>query len=361
MINDIIRFGLIGCGAITKKHIISLQRIVKAEIAAVCDVDSQAAEKVGNEYDLPFYTDPHEMAEKEQFEAFSILTPSGTHSKIILELVDYKRHFIVEKPLSLRIEDADKVITACDERGLKLFVVQQNRYNLPVRKLKEAITKGRFGKMVMGTVRVRWRRDQDYYNAKKWRGTWSQDGGVFTNQASHHIDMLSWLMGDVDSIMAMTDTRLVDIEAEDTGVAIMRFRNGSLGVIEATTATRPKDIEGSISILGEGGSVEIGGFFMNKLKTWQFTKPLPEDLTIFKDWGKNPDIWAWNHTEFLKDVVQSLLSGKGGVVDGLEGRKSLELINAMYESSETKRMIPLRFLPHYCRLGTDRFNTEVAA
>jgi len=361
MINNRIRFALVGCGAITKKHIVSLKRIEKAEIAAVCDINPQAAERVASAYGLPFYTNPHEMAEKEQFEIFSILTPSGSHAELISDLVRYDRHFVVEKPLSLRIEDADKVITACDERGLKLFVVQQNRYNLPIRKLKEAITKGRFGKMVMGTIRVRWRRDQDYYNAKKWRGTWSQDGGVFTNQASHHIDMLSWLMGDVDSIMAMTGTRLVNIEAEDTGVAIMRFRNGSLGVIEATTATRPKDLEGSISILGEGGSVEIGGFFMNELKTWQFAKPLPEDLTIFKEWGRNPDIWAWNHTEYLKDVVNSLFNGKGGVVDGLEGRKSLELINAMYESSETKKMIPLRFLPHYCRLGMDRSNMEAVA
>jgi predicted dehydrogenase len=173
--------------------------------------------------------------------------------------------------------------------------------------------------------------------------------------------MLSWLLGDVDSIVAMTGTQLVNIEAEDTGVAIMRFRNGALGVIEATTATRPKDLEGSISILGEGGSVEVGGFFMNELKTWQFEDPLPEDETIFEEWGKNPDLWAWNHTEYLKDVVHSLCSGKGGVVDGLEGRKSLELINAMYESSETKRTIPLRFLPHYCRLGMDRLNAGVVA
>jgi len=352
-----IRFALVGCGAITKKHIISLQRIETAEIAAVCDVNQQVAETTGKTYDLPFFSNPHEMAEKADFDVISILTPSGTHAKLILELADYGRHFVVEKPLALRIEDADTVIAECDKRGLKLFVVQQNRYNLPVIRLKDAITKGRFGKMVMGTVRVRWRRDQKYYDAKTWRGTWAQDGGVLTNQASHHIDMLSWLLGDVDSVMAMTSTRLVDIEAEDTGVAILQFRNGALGIIEATTAVRPKDLEGSISILGEGGTVEIGGFFMNQLKTWQFVDSLPEDETVLDKWGKNPDIHAWNHTQFLQAVVESLSTGKGGVVDGLEGRKYLELINAMYESSETGKKISLRFLPTYCRLGMDGANS----
>ncbi len=351
MIEGKVRFALVGCGAITKKHLVSIQRIDDAEIAAVCDMNPEAAKAVGEENELSYYTDVHEMAEKEDFDIFSILTPSGTHTQLMLELAGYGRHFVVEKPLALRIDDADRVIRVCDQQGLKIFVVQQNRYNPPIVKLKEAITHGRFGKMVMGTVRVRWCRDQGYYDAKSWRGTWAQDGGVLTNQASHHIDMLSWLLGDVDTISAMTSTRLADIEAEDTGVAILQFKNGALGVIEATTCARPKDLEGSISILGEKGAVEICGFFMNELKTWQFSEPIHDDESVFEKWGKNPDIWAWNHTEYLKDVVKNLLKGKGGVVDGLEGRKYLELINAMYESSETKKLIPLRFQPQRCKLG----------
>ncbi|MGB0383228.1 MAG: Gfo/Idh/MocA family protein [Ardenticatenaceae bacterium] len=348
-----IRFALVGCGAITKKHFVSIQRLDEAEIVAVCDLNPTAARRVGEEYNLPFYTDCSEMAEKEEFDIISILTPSGTHARLILELVKYGRHFLVEKPLALRIEDADRVIRACDAHGSKLFVVQQNRYNLPIRKLKQALVAGRFGKLVMGTVRVRWARRQSYYDAKSWRGTWAQDGGVLTNQASHHIDMLLWLLGDVESVMAMSATRLVDIEAEDTGVAILRFSNGALGIIEATTATRPTDLEGSISVLGEKGAVEIGGFYMNELKTWQFEETQPEDERVFNESGKNPELWAWNHTEYLKGVIESLQQGTRGLVDGLEGRKSLELINAIYESVETGQTVSLRFRPRFCRLGLE--------
>jgi len=237
------------------------------------------------------------------------------------------------------------------QKGLKIFVIQQNRFNPPIQRLKEAINKGRFGRLVLGTVRVRWRRDQAYYDQKSWRGTWAFDGGVLTNQASHHIDMLIWMMGDVESVMAKTTTRLVDIETEDTGIAIMRFKNGALGVIEATTATRPKDLEGSISILGERGSVEIGGFFMNKLKTWNFSTTDEMDIDIWSKFAEVPNEPAWNYTEFFKDVIMSLKDGKKGLIGGLEGRKSIELINAIYESAETGKEIFLRFTPRESRLG----------
>jgi predicted dehydrogenase len=346
-----IRFALVGCGSITKKHIQSLRAIEDAAVVAVCDRDEAMARKVGEEYRAPWYSDCHEMAAKEEFDVFSVLTPSGTHAPVILDLVQYGRNFVVEKPLALRIVDADQVITACEEKGVKLYVVQQNRYNLPIVRLKEAIAKGRFGKMVMGTVRVRWCRRQEYYDVKPWRGTWAQDGGALTNQASHFVDMLAWLMGDVQDVMAMTATRLAKIEAEDTGVAILRFTSGALGVVEATTCARPKDMEGSISIMGEKGAVEIGGFYMNKLKTWQFEEPEPEDETVFETHGQNPDVWAWNHQQFLKDVIACQRQGVRGMLDGLEGRRSLELINAIYESSESGQRIPLKFMPRYCRLG----------
>jgi UDP-N-acetyl-2-amino-2-deoxyglucuronate dehydrogenase len=346
-----IGFALIGCGSITAKHLAALKDIDDAEIVAVCDTNEQVARDVAESHGVRYYTDAHEMVQKETFDVISVLTPSGTHASIVMDLVKYNKHFIIEKPMALKIEDADRIINACDERGLKIFIVQQNRFNMPVRKLKEAIDRGRFGKMVMGTVRVRWCRDQGYYNAKTWRGTWAQDGGVLTNQASHHIDMLVWMLGDVESVMAMTSTRLADIEAEDTGVAVVRFCSGALGVIEATTATRPKDLEGSISILGEKGSVEIGGFFMNELKTWQFQDPAADDNDVFEKWGKNPGHFAWNHKEYLKDVINSLQANRRGLVEGFEGRKSLELINAIYESAETGQMVPIRFRPKYCRLG----------
>src|SRR5207247_4088446 len=169
-----------------------------------------------------------------------------------------------------------------------LFVVHQNRYNLPVAKARQALQQGRFGRLVMGTVRLRWTRDQAYYDSASWRGTWAHDGGVFMNQAVHHIDMLSWFMGNVETVRSMAATRLVKIEAEDTGVAVLRFDSGALGVLEATTATRPIDLEGSISILGEKGSVVIGGFFMNELVTWNFADKQPGDEHVCEEYGENP-------------------------------------------------------------------------
>lgn len=349
--NSKIKFAIIGCGSVAEKHLVSLSRLKEVSLVAVCDINESLAREVGEEYKIPHYTDSHKMAQNEDVDVFSILTSSGDHAERVLDLVRYKKHFVIEKPIALRIEDADEMIKVCDENGVNIYVVQQNRFNLPIRKLREAIEKERFGKLVLGSVRVRWCRTQDYYDQEQWRGTWAYDGGVLTNQASHHIDMLVWMMGDVESVVAMTTTRLLNIETEDTGVVILRFRNGALGVIEATTATRPKDLEGPISILGEKGSVEIGGFFMNELKVWNFTDSAPEDDEVFEKYGKNPDVFAWNHTEFLKDVIESIKNNRKGLVDGLEGRKSLELINAIYESAETGKEVFLRFKPKRCRLG----------
>jgi predicted dehydrogenase len=198
---------------------------------------------------------------------------------------------------------------------------------------------------------LRWKRDQKYYDSAGWRGTWAYDGGVFTNQASHHIDMLTWFMGPVETVKAIGVTRLVNIECEDTGAALLRFSSGAIGIIEVTTATRPKDLEGSISILGEKGSVVIGGFFMNELSTWEFEDRQPTDDAMFEKYGKNPQGLGYNLGEYLKDVVKAIDSNKAGLVDGLEGRKSLELISAIYESIETGNEITLRFQPKKCKLG----------
>lgn len=346
-----IKFALIGCGQIANKHVIALNRIEEAEIVGVYDINFERAKAFAEKHSLQAYETIDKLVEESEPEVFDILTPSGVHAETILQLIKYQKHFVVEKPLALRLDQIDKILEECDKNNLKLFVVQQNRFNPPVVKLKEALEKGRFGKLVLGTVRVRWCRTQSYYDAASWRGTWAYDGGVLANQASHHIDALIWMMGEVESVMAKIATRLVDIEAEDTAVAILKFKNGALGVIEATTATRPVDLEGSISVLGEKAAVEIGGFFMNELKTWNFAEPDPMDADIWEAWSKVPNEPAWNHTEYLKDVIQSLKSGKRGLVDGLEGRKSIELINAIYESAETGKEIYMRFFPRKCRLG----------
>jgi predicted dehydrogenase len=291
------------------------------------------------------------MLTSEDVDVVDILTPSGDHAERIIEVVQYRKHLVVEKPLALRLDDADRVIRTCDEAGVRLFVVKQNRFNRPIQALRKAIERGRFGKLVLGTVRVRWCRPSSYYQSTPWRGTWAWDGGVLTNQASHHLDALEWMMGEVESVMAMTATQLAPIETEDTAVATVRFRNGALGVVEATTATRPRDLEGSLSILGEKGSVVVGGFAMNRLETWSFAEAEPEDETIWQTHGENPQDFAWNHTEYLRNVVDTVRNGTRAIVDGLEGRKSLELINALYESVETGGEVHLRFRPKLCRLG----------
>jgi predicted dehydrogenase len=254
--------------------------------------------------------------------------------------------------MALTLDDADAMIKACDEAGVKLFVIKQNRFNVPVVKAREALKAGRFGKLVLGTVRVRWCRPQAYYDQDSWRGTWALDGGVLTNQASHHVDLLEWMMGEVESVHAMSATALANIEAEDTAIVNLRFRSGALGIIEATTAVRPKDLEGSLSILGETGTVEIGGFAVNEMKIWNFTEEQDGDAEVMEKYSVNPpNVYGFGHHAYYEHVIDSILNNKKHLVDGLEGRKSLELINAIYESIETKKEVFLRFKTKHCRLG----------
>ncbi|MDE6958229.1 Gfo/Idh/MocA family oxidoreductase [Helicobacter apodemus] len=347
---------LLGCGRIASRHaeLLSKGEIVGASLVCVCDSDAKRARAFGEKYQVPFFENLALMMEQHssEIDIVSILTPSGMHAKNTLEVAKYKKHIIVEKPIALTLEDADKMIEACDRNNIRLFVVKQNRFNLPVQKLKEALDKGRFGKLVMGSVRVRWCRDDAYYKQDSWRGTWAMDGGVFTNQASHHIDLLEWMMGDVESVFAKARTALSDIETEDTGVAVLRFKSGALGIIEATTATRPFDLEGSISILGELGSVEIGGFAVNEIKHWNFTQPLQSDKEVMEKYSTNPpNVYGFGHKEYYLDVIDCIKNNKKALVDGLEGRKSLELIIAIYESIETGKEVFLRFQPQWCKLG----------
>lgn len=349
-----LRFAVVGCGRISKRHtdLLSSGAIKGATLVAVCDVIEDRSRATGLKHSVPWYTDMHEMIRNEKIDVISVLTESGYHAKHVLELAGYGKHIVVEKPMALTLKDADAMIRACDEFGSRLFVVKQNRFNVPVVKLREALNQGRFGKLTLGTVRVRWCRTQEYYNQDKWRGTWALDGGVLTNQASHHIDLLEWMMGDVDSVQAMSARALAHIEAEDTAVVILRFASGALGVIEATTAVRPIDLEGSVSILGEGGSVEIGGFAVNQLKVWNFVTPQAGDELVKDKYSVNPpNVYGFGHQAYYDHVVDCLKNNTRQMVDGLEGRKSLELINAIYESIETGQEVNLSFRPRHSKLG----------
>lgn len=349
-----LKFTILGCGRIAKRHadLLGKNQIKGATLVGVCDIDPAKAEKFGEEYNVPSFLDMHQMMEATAPDVVVVLTESGNHAKHVVELARHGKHIVVEKPMALTLDDADEMIKACDAAGIKLFVVKQNRFNVPVKKLREALDGGRFGKIVMGTVRVRWCRPQSYYDQDSWRGTWRMDGGVLTNQASHHVDLLEWMLGDVESVFAFSRTALVDIEAEDTAVVCLRFKNGALGVIEATTAVRPRDLEGSLSIFGEGGSVVIGGFAVNKMETWDFVSSQEGDETVLEQYSVNPpSVYGFGHQAYLEHVVDCIGNQSKQLVDGLEGRRSLELINAIYESIETGKEVKMRFTPEFCRLG----------
>ncbi|MGX9425418.1 Gfo/Idh/MocA family protein [Bradyrhizobium sp. LeoA1S1] len=349
-----IRFGLLGCGRIAERHadLLGGNRIERATLAAVCDLVRTRADALAAKFGVDAHYDIDDFLARKDVDAVALLTPSGMRREHVIACANAGKHVVVEKPMALRLRDADDMIRACDEAGVKLFVVKQNRFNVPVLKAREALEAGRFGKLVLGTVRVRWCRDQAYYDQDSWRGTWAYDGGVLTNQASHYIDLLEWFFGDVISVHARAITALVRIEAEDTAVATLKFRNGALGVIEATTATRPTDIEGSLSILGEKGIVEIAGLAVNQIRHWRFVDELPSDKDVIEKFSIDPpDVYGFGHQAYYQNVVDCLVNQRAALVDGLEGRKSLELISALYESIEIAQEVAIPFTPRLGRLG----------
>lgn len=349
-----LKFALVGCGRISKRHseLLGENQIKGAGLVAVCDKVISKAETISNKYGVTAYSCYHEMMDSENIDVVVILTESGVHASNTIDLAKYGVDIVVEKPMALTLADADAMIEACDRNNVKLFVVKQNRFNVPVVQLRNALESGRFGKLIMGTVRVRWCRPQEYYDQDPWRGTWAYDGGVLTNQASHHIDLLEWMMGDVESVFAKSKQALADIEAEDTAVVLLKFKNGALGVIEATTAIRPKDLEGSISVLGETGSVEIGGFAVNEMKIWNFSEMTDEDESVIEKYSVNPpNVYGFGHQAYYEHVVDCIQNKTPQLVDGLRGRKSLELINAIYESIETGKEVSMRFSQKYSKLG----------
>jgi predicted dehydrogenase len=349
-----IRVGLLGCGRIAARHAELLGRahIAGARLSAVCDIDPARLRGFAERYSVPGYRSLEEMLTAGDIDVITVLTPSGRHADDAIAALHAGCHVVVEKPMALTLEDADRMISAADRSGRRLFVVKQNRFNVPVVKARQALDEGRFGQLVLGTVRVRWCRDQRYYDQDAWRGTWAHDGGVIANQASHHVDMLSWFMGPVETVHARGLRALVDIEAEDTAVATLRFRSGALGVVEATSATRPKDLEGSLSVLGSGGTVEIGGFAVNEIRHWKFVEARDEDAQVLSRFSVNPpNVYGFGHQAYYEHVMQVLRGQARALVDGREGRNSLELVAAIYESMASGREVALPLRVEASRLG----------
>jgi UDP-N-acetyl-2-amino-2-deoxyglucuronate dehydrogenase len=340
-----VRFALMGCGAIARKHAESISKYVEnADLVAFCDRDFDRAESYAQRYNARAFPSFDQMMQEcgSEIDAICVLTPTGHHVANVCEVAAYGKHVIVEKPMALRSADAKVMVAACNAAGVGLFVVKQNRFNRPVQRLRQALTENRFGNLVMVTARVRWRRDEAYYKGDAWRGTSALDGGVMENQASHHIDLVQWLGGNVTSVYCIKVRRLAHIETEDTAIATLQFKSGAIGVIEATTAARPKDLEGSISVLGEGGTVEIGGFAANEIKTWQFVDPTSDDVETLDKYGNNPEghpLYA--HANYLQNVVDTLLGKDASPVNGEEGLKTVAILEAMRRSSETNMSVEL--------------------
>jgi UDP-N-acetyl-2-amino-2-deoxyglucuronate dehydrogenase len=337
-----VKFALIGCGRVSGKHADAIASTPGARLVAVCDIDVARARALGTKLGVPWFADMDELiARVPEIDVVSILTPTGHHCQHTIRLARHGKHVLVEKPMALRIEDGEEMIHACDRAGVHLFVVKQNRHNPPVVRLREAVDAGRFGKIVMGTARVRWCRRQDYYDQDAWRGTWELDGGVLANQASHYVDLLVWMLGRVESVVAMTAKRLANIEAEDTAAALLRFESGAVGIIEATTATRPIDLEGSLSILGERGAVVIGGFAVNELATWNFDKREPGDPELEARSIPTTNVYGLGHRAVIENVVATLANSAAPSVDGREGLRSIEVIDAIYRAARSGREVKL--------------------
>ena len=333
-----------GCGRISKRHaeVLSINLKNKFKIISVCDKNIQKAQILGKKLSVPFFDNFIKMHKYKQADIICILTESGNHSKHIIQLSKYYKNIIVEKPISLTVKDAEKAINICNKNKSRLFVVKQNRFNKAVIQLKKAIDEKRFKKIFLITTRVRWMRKQSYYDQDKWRGTEKLDGNVIANQASHHIDLLLWLNGNVKSVFAYSKKSLAKIEMDDTVIAILKFRNGSLGCIEATTAARPLDLEGSISVLGHKGTVEISGFAVNKIKTWKFETRNKRDTNIIIQHNENPpNVYGYGHTKFYENIYKSLKNVKIKTVDGSEGIKSVKLLEAINKSIKYKKEIEI--------------------
>ncbi|MCU0649533.1 MAG: Gfo/Idh/MocA family oxidoreductase [Gemmatimonadaceae bacterium] len=336
-----VRFALVGCGRISRNHFESLVRLEGAELSAVCDIVPERAQAAGDEYGVPWFTSYEEMLRVAACDAVIIATPSGLHPQHGVLAARAGKHVITEKPMAISLAGADALVQACDDAGVRLFVVKQNRLNPPMLLLKRALDQGRFGRIYTANCTVRWTRPQEYYDQAPWRGTWEFDGGAFMNQASHYVDLMQWLLGPVESVMAKTATLARRIESEDTGAALMRFRSGAIGVMEVTMLTYPKNLEGSITILGERGTVRVGGTAVNKVEHWQFADYSDDDKLVESASTNPPNVYGFGHEIYYRNVL-AVLAGKAQPdTDGRAGRKSLELILGIYESARTGRDVPL--------------------
>ena len=336
-----IRIAVVGCGRISRNHFGSVEKYQDdLELTAICDIDRQVLEDHSAKYDVPSYQSLEEMLKLEQLDLVILCTPSGMHANQAILAARYGVHVMTEKPMATRWQDGVRMVRACDESNVRLFVVKQNRRNTTLQLLKRVVDEKRFGKIHLVHLNVFWTRPQEYYDQGKWRGTWEFDGGAFMNQASHYVDLLDWIIGPVEKVQAMMSTTR-DIEVEDTGVLNVKWRNGTLGSMSVTMLTYPENLEGSITVLGEEGSVRIGGLAVNEIQLWNFKEAKPYDNDVKNASYETTSVYGFGHPLYYKNVIDTLRGEVEAETDGREGLRSLEMLVAAYLSARDGKTVSL--------------------
>lgn len=331
-----LRFAVIGCGRIAPNHGQAISSLPEAQMVAAADIIEDRVTKFTDRFGGEPYLSYKDMLELPDIDVVSICTPSGLHAEMGIAAAKAGKHVLVEKPMALSLRDADALISACEQSGVKLGVVHQNRFNPAIVRTRKALEAGRFGPLNMGTAVLRWHRDQNYYSQAPWRGTWAQDGGCLMNQTIHCIDLLQWMMGPVESTHAFTATRMRNIEAEDNAAAVLRFRSGAIGIIESSVTVYPRNLEETLNLFGANGSVVVGGVAVNRIETWRFADGIDSEEQVLTEQTADPgSVYGFGHTPLIADFIAAIRSDRPPVVPGAEGRKALEIILAIYQSSRT--------------------------
>ena len=329
-----IRFAVVGCGRIAQNHFAALkQHSARAELVAVCDNRPQALTEAVVKTGVQGYASLDALLAGSDADVVVLATPSGLHSRQAIKVAQAGRHVLSEKPMATKWDEGVAMVRACRDASVKLFVVKQNRLNATLQLVKRAVEQGRFGRLAMVNVNVFWTRPQAYYDAAPWRGRWDMDGGAFMNQASHYVDMVDWLVGPVDNVHAYTATLARDIEAEDTGVMSLRLRSGALASVNVTMLTHNKNFEGSITLLGERGTVRVGGVAVNKSEHWEFDAPHEDDAKVASASYGLESVYGPGHPLYYDNVINTLQGVANAAVDGYEGLRSLEVLIAAYRSA----------------------------
>ena len=337
-----VRLALVGCGRISISHLGAINKHAeRVELVDICDENAIVLEHAVVHLRVRGHRSLTEMLKTSKADLVVLATPSGLHPEQAILVAQSGRHVMTEKPMATRWSDGLRMVKACEDANVRLFVVKQNRRNATLQLLKKAIEKGRFGKIYSVAVNVFWTRPQEYYDSAKWRGTWEFDGGALMNQSSHYIDLLDWLMGPVESVMTYTATLARDIEVEDSAVVALRWRSGALGTVNVSMLTYPNNMEGSITILGEKGTVRVGGVAVNEIQTWEFSEPRAEDAEIENASYQTTSVYGFGHELYYDNVIKTLRGEAEPETDGREGLKTLELLIAMYLSARDGKRVSL--------------------